>query len=288
MLYSFVPAFLASSMGSTPMQSAVWATRKVITGYAGSCLRVRRSSDNTEQDIGFSGSALDTASLLTFTGAGNGFVHTWYDQAGVAMNLVQTTQANQPQIVAAGSVLTGIGGQPALDFDGTNDYLETAVALSSILTTTLGVMATVFNVDAINTNAAGAPYNNDALWADDASFIGTHLSSGTPAVEAYNWDGEEDHASVTIATGTNYVQIWRLIAPTISLLYNYLNTSTPVTIGSATNSSLAGKLRVGRQYSTAYYDGKIAELQAWQSALADADIAIVGAAIAAVYGVTWT
>ena len=41
----------------------------------GSAVRVRRSSDNSETDIGFTVNGnLDTAALLTFVGAGNGFV----------------------------------------------------------------------------------------------------------------------------------------------------------------------------------------------------------------------
>ena len=41
----------------------------------GSPLRVRRSTDNAEIDIAFTVNGnLDTAALLTFVGAGNGFV----------------------------------------------------------------------------------------------------------------------------------------------------------------------------------------------------------------------
>lgn len=72
-------------------------------GYSGSAIRVRRSSDNAEQDIGFTGINLDTASLLSFTGAGDGFVTIWYDQAGVN-NAIQTTASNQPRIVVSGSL----------------------------------------------------------------------------------------------------------------------------------------------------------------------------------------
>lgn len=82
--------------------AAAYSTRKLRTAYAGSALRVRRSSDNTEQDIGFSGGDLDTAAMLTFVGANNGFITVWYDQSGNARNMVQVTAANQPRIVDAG------------------------------------------------------------------------------------------------------------------------------------------------------------------------------------------
>jgi len=82
---------------------------KLRNAYSGSCIRVRRSSDNTEQDIGFVNNYLDTASLLSFVGAGNGFVVKLYDQVG-NNNLTQIiASANQPQIVSIGSLITRNG-----------------------------------------------------------------------------------------------------------------------------------------------------------------------------------
>src|SRR5210317_1231364 len=40
-----------------------------LSSSATNCIRVRRSSDDTEQDIGFSSNALDTSSLTNFVGA---------------------------------------------------------------------------------------------------------------------------------------------------------------------------------------------------------------------------
>jgi hypothetical protein len=84
-----------------------YSVRRLSSTYTGNLIRVRRSSDNTEQDIGYdSNNVLDTASLLSFVGAGNGFVTTWYDQSGNANNATQTTALNQPQIVSSGALLT--------------------------------------------------------------------------------------------------------------------------------------------------------------------------------------
>jgi hypothetical protein len=96
--------------------AVAYSLRKLRTDYSGNAIRVRRSSDNAEQNIGFSGNDLDTSSLLTFCGAGNGFVTTWYDQSGNANNSVQTTAANQPQIVASGSVIN-VNSKPAIRFN---------------------------------------------------------------------------------------------------------------------------------------------------------------------------
>lgn len=85
--------------------AAAYSLRLLRTLYTGSAIRVRRSSDNAEQDIGFVNNVLDTSSLTSFCGSGSGFVTTWYDQSGNARNATQTTAANQPQIVSSGSVI---------------------------------------------------------------------------------------------------------------------------------------------------------------------------------------
>ena len=53
----------------------------------------------------------------------SGYVHTWYDQSGNGNNAVQSTNADQPQIVSSGTVLN-IDGNPAVQFDGSTDHLD--------------------------------------------------------------------------------------------------------------------------------------------------------------------
>jgi hypothetical protein len=114
-----------------PSAAAAYSLRKLRSAYSGSAIRVRRSSDNTEQDIGFTAlGGLDTTALTSFCGSGNGFITTWYDQSGNARNATQTTAANQPQIVSSGSVLTA-NSKPTLRFDGSNDNLLYNSALFS-------------------------------------------------------------------------------------------------------------------------------------------------------------
>lgn len=89
-----------------PGATAAFSLRKLRTAYTGFCIRVRRSSDNTQLDIGFNGSgSVDTTALLTFVGANNGFVTIWYDQSGSANNSGTGGFITQPQIVFSGSLL---------------------------------------------------------------------------------------------------------------------------------------------------------------------------------------
>lgn len=110
--------------------SVAYSLRKLKSTYTGYAIRVRRSSDNTETDIGFSGEALDTNSLLTFVGTGNGFVTTWYDQSLSAKNATQTTAANQPQIVSSGVVHLK-NGKPSIYFSGNQMMVTTANVVST-------------------------------------------------------------------------------------------------------------------------------------------------------------
>ena len=45
-----------------------YSFRKLSSTYTGECIRVRRSSDNAEADIGFNGDYLDEVALLAHTG----------------------------------------------------------------------------------------------------------------------------------------------------------------------------------------------------------------------------
>ena len=104
---------------------AAFSLQKIKSDYSGSAIRVRRSSDNAEQDIGFTvANVVDSAALLTFVSSGDGFVTTAYNQTG-GTNFTQTTANNQPKIVSSGSLITDPNnGLAAMDFDGTYSSLK--------------------------------------------------------------------------------------------------------------------------------------------------------------------
>ncbi len=112
-----------------PNAAAAYSLRALNSAYTGSAIRVRRSSDNTETDIGFVSNQLDTVSLLSFVGAGDGFVTVWYDQSGNGINSTQSTAASQPKIATSG-IIEFENGMPTITFDGTSDYLTKGVGNS--------------------------------------------------------------------------------------------------------------------------------------------------------------
>lgn len=72
-------------------------------------IRVRRSSDNVEQD--FTPEEVEDGTLTTWTGANDGFVVTAYNQgtSGSVNNITQGSSGLQPKIVSAGSLITKNG-----------------------------------------------------------------------------------------------------------------------------------------------------------------------------------
>jgi len=104
--------------------TAAYSLRK-LKSSATKAVRVREDSGNTETDIGFSGGTLDTTALLNHVGSNNGFVTKWYDQSGNGNDASRSTASQQPKIVSSGTVIKE-NGKPTIEFDGTDDELESA------------------------------------------------------------------------------------------------------------------------------------------------------------------
>lgn len=67
-LASLTPPATPLLLDTYPNAAVAYSLRKLRTAYSGSAIRVRRSSDNAEQDIAFVGNDLDTTSMLDFVG----------------------------------------------------------------------------------------------------------------------------------------------------------------------------------------------------------------------------
>lgn len=194
-----------------PSAAAAYSLRLLRSAYTGSAIRVRRSSDNAEQNIGFTALGnLDTSSLTSFCGSGNGFVTTWYDQSENARNATQTTAANQPQIVNAGSVIL-TNTKPAMTFSGTLNYFQFSSNFASFNNTS------IFNVVAPLTYAGVA---------ENARFY--DLYDGTYHIQ-YIRDGNSGllHTKNTLwQSGLNATQYTTQSAPTTQFLSSVLALSS--------------------------------------------------------------
>lgn len=240
-----------------PSAAAAYSVRKLRSAYTGSAIRVRRSSDNTEQDVGFSGSGgLDISSLTSFCGSGNGFVTTWYDQSGNSNNAVQTTAANQPQIVSSGSVILQ-NGKPSVQFDNTNNFMNTS-SFSTLSN------ASYFIVSKLNIGSG----------VDDYSYIFSTEGSSAPIQSLSKWQNSGSDANKRyVFNGTNVSmdginslnqELASLFFPTSSPYLNlYINNSsqtfnsTPSTSISPLNKYITiGRFDGGSRH---YLDGNLQE-----------------------------
>ena len=94
-----------------------YSLRLLTFQYGGSCIRVRRNSDNAEMDIGFINGFIDIDSLKSFCGGGNGYVTTWYNQMDNTFgNMVQSTAINQPLIIENGETILTDAGLPSVKY----------------------------------------------------------------------------------------------------------------------------------------------------------------------------
>jgi hypothetical protein len=214
--------------------SAAYSLRRLSSTYTGNLIRVRRSSDNTEQDIGYNSSnVLDETALTSFVGAGNGFVTTWYDQSGNANNAVQTTAANQPQIVTSG-VVNNINSKPSMSLDGTNDQFT----LTSII------------------NVSSSNYNSFVGKRDASSRRLFGLSSDAGAGQ-YLWALYNDNNYYLQAKSTQYQASLSTDSTTSQLLLTGLNDAGTMSMfkngntisSSATNFSITMKANTIGVYS---------------------------------------
>jgi len=179
-LRNFVLGAGPLNMISTPANVA-YSLRRLYCGYTGSAIRVRRSSDNAVQNIGFTVNGdLDTVALKNFVTTGSGFVTTWYDQSGNAKHLSQATAGNQPQIMAAGAILRQ-NGRPTVKFTVGSNF--SSLVFSGTVTTGSAPFSALVVSSRINDNIPVFGWGANS-W--DGSRIGICSISGRQSLEIQN------------------------------------------------------------------------------------------------------
>ena len=201
-----------------PGAAAAYSLRLLNSDYAGSAIRVRRSSDNAEQDIGFDRDGnLNTGALLAFCGAANGFVTTWYDQSGNARNATQSTAANQPKVVNAGSVLIDANGKPRIQSVPNSSNLKANFTLNQPIS--------VFGV--VNYTSLSSP-SVSPYAVDLKSLSGNIVAIGASSSKARIFAGANLVNSLTLSQNTTYLSYGLLNGVNSSVAIN-----TTITDGNA-------------------------------------------------------
>lgn len=105
------------------MPAFAFSLRRLREGYTGSCIRIRRQSDSTESDIGFSSTPdsngdywVDEAAINSFaSGSNNAYVVKLYDQSTNAAHSTQSSTSKQA-LIKSGSTIYTKNGHPTLRF----------------------------------------------------------------------------------------------------------------------------------------------------------------------------
>lgn len=257
------PSFLLNTYTGA---AAAYSLRKLRSAYTGACIRVRRTVNPAEMDIGFDTNGnLNTVQLLNFVGSGNGFVTTWYDQSGNTNNATETTGTAQPQIVSNGSVIydsvqniaglrfDGIGQQLGVPDNATLDLNQHS--FFAVLSAFTG--GNTGNVPFAKRSSAEYSYDFAISRATGNSFYGINSNVNRPSV-IFNFIG----AGSVLHYG-NYDQI------NISLAYNSTSTVNVASVDAVTNSSVPffiGRRGAGFNTSdTGHFLGLITELILYSS-----------------------
>jgi len=165
--------------------------------YSGPIVTIRRSSDNAEEDFYLNASntfdmTSETSggtSLSTWIGSDSGYITTRYDQGLTAKHRTQTTQAAQPMIVDAGTLVTR-GGKAALYYDGTDDEFISAAAIGEADVDCWYIFEPDADTIYIHQHSSGSAYG---LYCRDGNTSTTiHSNYGSPTFRA-------DGAAITIA-----------------------------------------------------------------------------------------
>jgi|SRR5215475_1927487 len=195
-----------------------WGARSyTLAAVGGTVIRLRRDSDNAEQDfVTITGGGLDVASITTFKGAANLFTVTLYDQVGTN-HATQATAATQPPF----TVSSPFNSLPALGDFGSTTWVTTGSVTNGHPVTVLGAVR-------IGTGAAGTSAwvnvasggfelrvngsKQETLCANNANLvIGTQtISNNTSFVACASYDGNnaaQYYNGASDNTGTNAIGI---------------------------------------------------------------------------------
>ena len=230
-----------------------YSFRQLKTG-ATKAVRIRRASDNAEQDFAFDGSGnFDATGAATFLTATTGFITTMYDQSGNARDMVQATAGLQPTYSAS----AGPASKPsALYTTGSNIGLRSgAVTSNNFVTVNDAYIISVFNASADGT-----------IFGDWGDSLHSYVQGGSSRVLNYEDDGAAKNVLVTtFAYNTSYIVDYTHVAGTT--MYGKLSGQTEVSLAAGTNlgTLTASNMAIGSNSSFTTATSYISEVVFWNA-----------------------
>lgn len=217
------------------------------------CIRVRRSHDNAESDIGYmpkagGGYMLDTVGLMSFVtedgnyGESYGYVVNVYDDSGNDNYVWQSTTVTQMMIVDFGTLVTdSTTGRPQMK-SVSNDYYFVLNPINTGTSATQMHFGERTATGTVNIGLGNSSANQSMMWWNSANNIYVAMTS---------------YAFTPADTTTGSLLITTLIAPT-NISKVWLNT-TPLTVSSATRTTSSMEIfgRMNTQNSNQPIQGNV-------------------------------
>jgi len=254
--------------------SSAYGFRKLKNEYAGNAVRVRRSSDNTEQDIGFlSNGDFDSAALISFVGnlsTSNGFITKFYDHVG-NRDFSQTNPGSQIRIITNG-VLQLMSGKTSLNLQ-----------MANFLTAANHNWGNQMTINAVGICGSAAGFRRLLTYGtDNILFFGA--GNGNFATFCGNSGGWND-----VSVNTPAIDV--VATPKIFTAFRSGAVLTPKVNNAVQNNKNAGAFTTTTTlsingFSTQSWDGFLSELIIFESILSASDESILKNNQAAFYGVT--
>jgi hypothetical protein len=240
--------------------ASVWGT-KLVFPNAAPLVRIRRSSDNAEQDFYPTGTGwLDTNAVSAFIGVGTGSYVRLYDQSGNGRTASQATAGNQPTYAL-------VNGHPVIAFAAGQNF---TMANSSTVTQNVpGVTECVALQATTITGAFRAivDYRNNATAARASMYVNnSNFNVGGRRLDANSYVRQE------VAANTNWNRLigrWRYSEALLDTILNGTTTTlNPFqTAGNTSNTASGSGPFIG-----AAFIGNMSLIAVYSRALSSAEV----------------
>lgn len=266
-----------------------YSLRRLSSTYTGKLCRVRRDSDNTESDIGYTlENGLDIPALITFLSGANGYIVKLYDQSGNGHDISQSTAANQPKIL-----LSVVNGLPSLVYVKANSQFLTWTPPAKPANYSI-ITAFKINSTAVDSQAPSGSANlsaNKDMWGGIlATYFGGNVQAGGLGYtfgDGTNGGGGRTLATGIISSGVFSVVSQRYTSGSSNVVMRGNGISYPTDVeGTATSvGGTSYPYYLGKCYPGTNIDGGILEHIVYNTAISDANTTKLETNLRTYYGI---
>jgi len=203
-------------------------------------------------------------------------IQTWSDDSGNSRNFSQATSGCRPLLKKAAN---GINSHNVLRFDGTDDWMASAVAISTMVSASAHTAFFVYRLLSVATNDTLIGMNDALL--DSGLYMGYVFRTNGNAYAHIYYSNSYPAAAQAISTNTPYIAQSRHASGT---LYHSINGGSDSSVSAGNIENLYYPFYLAYSPVMALYSNiDIAEVILFNTALSESNRAIVAAYLKAKY-----